>query len=293
MIGPFEQAMLALMTFVIMLAMGASLTPRDFYVALRRPYGLGIGLVSQFCFMPLIGFVLAALLAMPPEMALGMLIIACMPGGMTSNIFTYFSKGNVALSVLMTVTSTIAGIILIPLILLLYAAALDLEIPRENVIMTLLLLVIPVGFGMALRRLNAKAGAATEYFGSGLAVFFIVILIATWVPRNWAFLLGTSPSTYAAAIGLGAIGISIGYTFARLLRLHPRTVCTVALETGIQNGPLAFTIIALTFPVEEAQKILVVPVLYSLFIVFVAAFFTLIFRHANTAGEPNLPGELR
>jgi bile acid:Na+ symporter, BASS family len=288
MVGPFEQTLLALMTFAIMLGMGASLTPRDFYLALRRPYGLGIGLVSQYGLMPLIGFVLATLLAMPPALALGLLIIACMPGGMTSNIFTYFSKGNLALSMLMTVASTVAGVIMIPLLLLLYAAALDLDIPRENVILTLLLLLLPVAFGMVLRRLNAKVGAAAEFFGSVLAVFFIVLLMATWVPRNWAFLLGTSPSTYAAAIGLGVIGFALGYAFSRLLRLHPRNARTVALETGIQNGPLAITIIALTFPMEEAQEILVVPVLYSLFIVIVATLITLIFRRANTAGERHL-----
>jgi BASS family bile acid:Na+ symporter len=97
------------MIFVIMLGMGASLTPRDFWLALKRPYGLMIGVVSQYGFMPLIGFLLITILPEPSAIAVGVLIMACMPGGTTSNIFTYFSKGNLALSVLMTVTSTVTG----------------------------------------------------------------------------------------------------------------------------------------------------------------------------------------
>jgi BASS family bile acid:Na+ symporter len=74
--------------------------------------------------------------------------MSCMPGGTTSNIFTYFSKGNLALSVLMTVTSTVFGVILIPIVLVIYATALDLEIPRENIIATLVILLGPVAIGM-------------------------------------------------------------------------------------------------------------------------------------------------
>ena len=292
MVGAFEQALLALMIFVIMLGMGASLTPRDFYLALRRPYGLAIGVISQYGFMPLIGFLLATFLVVPETIALGILIMACMPGGTTSNIFTYFSKGNLALSVLMTVTSTVTGVVLIPLVLVLYASALDLEIPRENIIVTLVLLLVPVAIGMVLRKLSANVGAVTEFFGSALALFFIVFLMVSWIPRNWQFLLETTPATYFASIGLGLFGITIGYLFARALRLHPRNARTVALETGIQNGPLAIAIIVFTFQGAEAQAIMAVPVLYSLFIVIVSTCVTLVFRRANTAAEQKIPDSL-
>lgn len=292
MVGALEQTILALMIFVIMLGMGASLTPRDFYLALRRPYGLAIGVISQYGFMPLIGFLLVSVLTVPPTIAIGILIMACMPGGTTSNIFTYFSKGNLALSVLMTVTSTVAGVALIPIVLVLYATALDLEIPRENIIATLVLLLVPVAIGMVLRRVSANVGAVTEFFGSALALFFILFLIVSWIPRNWQFLLDTTSATYVASIGLGVIGISVGYLFARALRLHPRNARTVALETGIQNGPLAIAIIVFTFEGTEAQAVMAVPVLYSLFIVIISTLVTLVFRRANTAAEQKLPDSL-
>ena len=292
MVGPLEQAVLALMIFVIMLGMGASLTPRDFMLALRRPYGLMIGLVSQYGIMPLIGFVLAMSLPVSEPIKIGILIMACMPGGTTSNIFTYFSKGNLALSVLMTVTSTVFGVILIPVVLLVYAGALDLQIPRENIIVTLILLLVPVAIGMVLRRLNANVGAVTEFMGSLLAVFFILFLVVSWIPRNWDFLMETGWATYFAAVALGLVGITLGYNFARALRLHPRNARTVGLETGIQNGPLAIAIIAFTFAGTEAQAINAVPVLYSLFIVILSTLVTLYFRRANIAAEQKMPDGL-
>ncbi|MEL7280950.1 MAG: bile acid:sodium symporter [Pseudomonadota bacterium] len=292
MVDEFTQTLLGLMVAVIMLGMGASLTPRDFYLALRRPYGLLIGVVSQYGVMPLLGFFLAMFLVVPESIALGILLMACMPGGTTSNIFTYFSKGNLALSVLMTVTSTTTGVILIPLILTIYAAALDIEIPREDIIKVLFVLLVPVAIGMTIRRFNANVGATIEFFGSILGVLFIVFIAVTWVPQNWQFLMNTTPATYTAAIGLGLVGITIGYFFAKSLRLHPRNARTVALETGIQNGPLAIAIIVFTFPPDQQQAIMAVPALYSLFIVIISTCVTFVFRRANTAAEQKMPDSL-
>ena len=292
MVDEFTQTLLGIMVAIIMLGMGASLTPRDFYLALKRPYGLGIGVLSQYGIMPLLGFVMALFLVVPEPIAIGILIMACMPGGTTSNIFTYFSKGNLALSVLMTVTSTVMGVILIPIILLLYASALDLDIPREDIVRVLIVLLVPVAIGMGLRKLNANVGAVIEFCGALLALFFIAFIMVTWVPQNWQFLLSTTPATYVAAIGLGLIGITLGYLFATALKLHPRNARTIALETGIQNGPLAIAIIVFTFPPDQQQAIMAVPALYSLFIVIVSTLVTLVFRHANTAAEQKMPDSL-
>ncbi len=292
MVDEFTQTLLGIMVAVIMLGMGASLTPRDFLLALKRPYGLMIGVVSQYGFMPFLGFLLVSFLTLPEAIAVGVLIMACMPGGTTSNIFTYFSKGNLALSVLMTVTSTVFGVVLIPIILVLYANVLGLEIPREDIIRVLIVLLVPVAIGMGLRKLNANVGAVIEFGGSILALIFIVFIMVTWVPQNWQFLLTTTPATYVAAIALGLVGITIGYGFARGLRLHPRNARTVALETGIQNGPLAIAIIAFTFAGDEAQSYMAVPALYSLFIVIISTLVTLVFRRANTAAEQKMPDSL-
>jgi len=292
MVGAFEQAMLAALILVIMLGLGASLTPKDFVLALKKPQGLLIGFVSQFGFMPLIAFLLALALDLPPAYAIGLIIMGAMPGGTTSNMFAYFSKGNLALSMLMTVNSTVFALFMTPLVLGLYGAFVltgDVRIPLANVTATLVLLLVPVGIGMLIRRWNANVGATIELIGSAMAVFFIVVLLVTWVPANYALLAESAWQIYAASILLGICGFACGYGLSALLRLHPRNARTVSLETGIQNGPLAIAIVLLSFPAELAQDVVFVPALYSLFIVITSTALTLRFRRANLATEQKLP----
>jgi bile acid:Na+ symporter, BASS family len=301
MVGAFEQAVLAAMIFVIMLGMGASLTPRDFVLALKRPYGMLIGLVSQYGFMPLIGLTLALVLPVSDPVKIGIVIMGCMPGGTTSNIFTYFSRGNLALSVLMTVNSTVVGVIAIPLLILASvkvlatAGGMSLVVPTQNIIVTLVLLLVPVAIGMGIRRWNANVGALVELTGGALGIGFILLLLLSWVPRNWQFLMGTPLSVFASAIGLGVMGFLFGYMFSKLLGLHPRNARTIALETGIQNGPLAIAIVAFTFVGPLApmqQQVMAIPALYSLFIVITSTLLTLWFRRANAAEEQRIPDAL-
>lgn len=303
-VTPFEQALLVGLVFVIMFGLGAGLTPRDFKSALRRPYGLIIGFVTQFGIMPLLAYVLVITLLwqLPREyagpVALGALLMGCVPAGTTSNIFTYFSKGNLALSVIMTTNSTLWAILMTPLVLAFYGGFVfteesDLQIPIINIVVTLATLLIPVVAGMILRRYSANIGAFMELLGGFFGLFFIVFLMATWVPRNWALLTSTPWQTYTVAIGLGLVGIFVAYFIARAIRLHPANARTIGLETGIQNGPLAIAIVILTFSgTPEIGLILIVPALYSLFIVIIATFVTFWFRRANTAEEQKIPSLL-
>lgn len=278
MIGQFEQVLSAVVVFFVMLGMGASLTLGDFSRALRQPRGLAIGLACQYGLMPLIGFGLITALALPDAVAVGVLIIACMPGGTTSNMFTYFARGNLALSVLMTVNSTLLGIVAIPLVLAFYAGALELTIPTKNIVLALLIVLAPISIGMLIRRLSERAGAITERGGALLGVFFIVFLIGSWVPRNWQFLMETEAGVYVAALTLGIAGIIAGYIAARALRLDQIDSRTVAIETGLQNGPLAFSIIAFTFTGPDQQSYMAPSALYSFFIVIVASLVVFLFR---------------
>jgi bile acid transporter len=303
-VTPFEQNLLVGLVFVIMFGLGAGLTPRDFRSAFRRPWGLIIGWVTQFGIMPLLAYllVIGLLFQLPREyaapVALGALLMGSVPAGTTSNIFTYFSKGNLALSVMMTTNSTLWAILMTPLVLALYGSQLfpsdsELQIPITNIVVTLAILLIPVVLGMLIRRYSANVGAVMELMGGFFGLFFIVFLMATWVPRNWALLTSTPWQTYVVAIGLGLLGISIAYLLARALRLHPMNARTIGLETGIQNGPLAIAIVLLTFSGNpDIGLILIVPALYSLFIVIVATFVTFAFRRANLAEEQKIPNLL-
>jgi BASS family bile acid:Na+ symporter len=303
-VNEFEQTLLRIFILIIMFGLGAGLTPKDFGLAIRRPWGLIIGWLTQFGIMPLTAYLLVVAILLPftqgPEVAfiaLGALIMGAVPAGTTSNLFTYFSKGNLALSVTMTVNSTLWAFIMTPFMLWIYSGLLDfdesLSIEAGELAIVIVGLVIPVGLGMLVRRLSANAGAVLELIGGVFGLLFIPFLIAIWVPRNWQLLLTTEWPTYAVAIGLGVVGITVAYIIATAIRLHPANARTIALETGIQNGPLAIAVIvAVYIDSPGLDSILLVPALYSLFIVLISTVVTLIFRRANVAEEQKIPNLL-
>lgn len=287
MLSDFETQVLALMMVVIMLGMGASLTFKDFAIAAKKPAGIGIGLVTTYVLTPIVGVALAYALDLPPAYATGLILMACLPGGTTSNIFNYFSKGVLSLSILMTIVSTVAAIALVPLTLGIATTNVegDWRIPPENVAQVLFVLLIPTIAGMLLRKWNANVGAVVELVGGALGIATIVFLVATWVPRNYTLLATTSWQVYVGAVGLGVVGFAVGYVFARLVKQDPRRSRTIALETGIQNGPLGVLIVLLTFDGVKEQQVLLIPVLYSLFIVLTSSAVTVWFRRLSQREE--------
>jgi BASS family bile acid:Na+ symporter len=121
--------------------------------------------------------------------------------------------------------------------------------------------------------------------GGLLGVFVIVFLVGSWVPRNYQLLLDTGFPVYAASIGLGLAGFVLGYALSRTLRQDPRRSRTIALETGIQNGPLAVLIVLLSFTGTQQQEVLLIPILYSLFIVMSSSAVTVWFRRITAREE--------
>ena len=303
-VNEFEETLLRIFIVVIMFGLGAGLTPKDFGLALRRPWGLVIGWVTQFGIMPFVAYILivTVLFQFSPReemvwIALGALIMGSVPAGTTSNLFTYFSKGNLALSLTMTVNSTLWAFIMTPAVILLYSNFLNLDgavsIDPIELATVIAGLVVPVALGMLVRRLSSNVGAVLELVGGIFGVLFIPFLIIIWVPRNWQLLLDTQWPTYVVAIGLGVVGIFSAYGLARLIKLHPMNARTVGLETGIQNGPLAIAvIIAIYLDTGFVDEILLVPALYSLFIVIVSTLVTFWFRRANVAEEQKIPNLL-
>ncbi len=287
MLTELETTLLGIMMMVIMLGMGASMTWRDFFIAFRKPKGILVGLLSQYMIMPFLGYALAVILGLPAGMAAGLILIACMPGGTTSNIFTYFSKGVLALSIMMTTVSTLVAVVMVPFLLSFYSGLAglggDYVIPAGNVAQVLVVLLVPTVLGMFLRKMNANVGATIEMIGSLLGVVVILFLIGSWVPRNYQMLLDTPFPVYIAAVGIGLTGMLLGYWLARALRQDSNRARTISLETGIQNGPLAALIVTLSFTGIQQQEVLFIPILYSLFIVITSSFITMWYRRSATA----------
>jgi BASS family bile acid:Na+ symporter len=303
-VNEFEQTLLRVFILIIMFGLGAGLTPKDFGLALRKPWGLVIGWITQFGIMPLTAYVLIVTVLFPfssPEgivlVALGALIMGSVPAGTTSNLFTYFSKGNLALSVTMTVNSTLWAFIMTPAVLFIYSRFLGLDeslsIEFAELALVIFGLIVPVGLGMLIRKLSSNIGAVLELLGGVFGLLFIPFLIIIWVPRNWQLLLTTEWPTYVVAIAMGLVGMTVAYYLAKLIKLHPMNARTVSLETGINNGPLAIAVIVAVYIDNPGiDQILLVPALYSLFIVIISTLVTLVFRRANVAAEQKIPNLL-
>lgn len=286
MLTELETRLLGVMMIIIMLGMGASLTFRDFLIAFRKPKGVLVGLLCQYGIMPFLGYALAVALGLSPALAVGLILMGCMPGGTTSNIFTYFSKGVLALSIMMTSVSTLVAVAAVPALIAFYSGAAgvtgEFAIPASNVAQVLVVLLVPTLIGMVLRKANPNVGATIELIGSLLGVVVILFLVVSWVPRNYQLLLSTPWPVFVAAIGLGLTGMLLGYWISRLLKQDNNRSRTISLETGIQNGPLAVLIVTLTFKDELQQQVLLIPVLYSLFIVLTSSAITVWYRRNAT-----------
>jgi bile acid transporter len=290
---PHDQALLALMIFVIMLGMGASLTIDDFRAVFRKPRGVVIGFISQFGLMPFIAFTLATVLNLHPAYAISLILIGCLPGGTTSNMFTYFSRGSVALSISMTTASTVLALIMMPILLKFYtvgftaqitaamqAAGSEAEfvIPTKNIITSLILVLIPVAMGMTLKRFHTDWAKTAEDTAGFMAVIVIIYLVGTAFFRHGGLFLQTPATVYIGALSVGLIGFFFGYWFSRLWGVPPIFQRAVSLETGIQNGPLAFAIILLSFAEPVQSQMIWLAILYSTFIVITSSIVTLYYR---------------
>lgn len=288
-----DQALLALMIFVIMLGMGASLTLDDFRAVARKPRGVLIGFISQFGLMPFIAFALATILNLHPAFAISLILIGCLPGGTTSNMFTYFARGSVALSISMTTASTILAIVMMPILLKLYTAgftgqitadmqatgsAAEFVIPVKNIISSLVLVLVPVVMGMILRRKSPDWAKTAEDTAGFVGIIVILYLLGTAFIRHGGLFLQTPVEVYIGAIGIGIAGFFFGYWMSRLFGMFPLFQRAISLETGIQNGPIAFAVILLSFTEPVQSQMLWMAILYSTFIVMTSSIITLWFR---------------
>lgn len=280
MLSGFEQALLALLLVVLMAGMGAGLTLDDFRSVLRSPKGPVIGFLSQYGWMPLLAFVLGKALGLPADLAISLIIVGCTPGGTTSNLFTYFAKADVALSISMTALSTIAAVVMMPVLLAAYTAGSTLEIPYQNITVTLALMLVPLALGMVLRSRAPRAAARAERLGSLSGLGVLLLLVVAGLVRSSGFLAQTTPAMVAAAFGLAALGFGLGYLGAAALRVAEPGRRAIAFETGIQNSPLALGIIVVSFPPALQDRMLWLPILYALFTLLSASLLTLWWRRS-------------
>ena len=288
-LNQLETLFLSMFLFLLMLGMGATLSGDNFRAVLKRPTPVLIGLASQFGWMPAIAYGLSVTLGLSPVAAIGLIIMGSSSGGTTSNFFTYLSRADLALSISMTVISTLVAIVAIPLVLALYTgpfitAAGDnaLAVPYGNIVTTLVAVLVPVLLGIWLRSRSERWAARVERWGTIAGFAMLALVIIANVIREGERLLDISWQVYLAATLLGPIGFLLGLGSAKLLGLAPPQARAVSLETGIQNAPLALGIIILSFDAAVQQEMLIAPMLYGVIVVPLSAIAAWFFRRGES-----------
>jgi BASS family bile acid:Na+ symporter len=243
------KVLLPLSLGIIMLGMGMTLVPADFSRIVKYPKAILIGLCNQLLFLPLIGLLLAIVFDLDPTMAVGLMVIAACPGGPTSNLITQVSKGNIALSVTLTAFTSFICILTIPLILtytLTYfgtSSGVAIELPVGDTILQITgITILPISIGMMIRKRKPKFAKRMEKpMRIASSVIFVLIFIAV-VAANFSKLGQAMKEVGWVTLILNLSTMGLGYLSARFFQLNLKDAITITIESGIQNGTLAFVI---------------------------------------------------
>jgi len=230
---------------LIMLGLGLGLTTQDFTRVLKNPKDFLIGFVSQLIILPIVAFALIKVLGTSPEIALGVMIIAAAPGGITSNVLTKFAKGDVALSVSLTAIISIISIITVPLIVFTSADLLGVSFANENInimgtaLKMTLVVAVPVILGMIIRKFAENfISSKISFIDKVTGILFLIVFIAIWIEE------GANITTYLAQAGLLVLTLNIAmmiiaYYLAKTFTSGIEQIKCISLECGLQNGTLA------------------------------------------------------
>jgi len=237
---------------VIMLGMGTTLRPADFVAAAKRPGAVLTGVLLQFLLMPLLAWLTAHLLHLPKEQFIGVIMVGTVAGGTASNVIAYLAGGDVALSITMTACSTLAGIVLTPLITSFYLGQ-TVQVPAWAMFKSILLVVaLPVALGLLVNRVCRKHAKLLEKTSPIVSSAGIVLVIGIVVALNAENLRSCGPLVFLAVVIHNVSGLSAGYLFARLLRFDRKVAVTIAIEVGMQNSGLASALSKQFFGIASA-----------------------------------------
>lgn len=238
---------LPLILAFIMFSLGLGLKPGDFGRVLKQPKAFGIGLLNQVVLLPLIAFALAVVFQLPPELAVGVMILAFCPGGVTTNVLTRIANGNTPLSISLTAITSLLSIITVPLLVALsvnyfmgeQSAAVN--ITKLGVQM-FLITAVPVGIGMTVTALAPGFAEKRAALIVRIAQVLFVLIIFAALAKNWGVFSSNLIELGPALILLNIILLALGLGTAKAAKLSRVDATTISIESGIQNGTLAIAV---------------------------------------------------
>ena len=239
-VGGFNlKGLIVPLLMIIMFGMGTSMSFADFVGVIKMPKGVIIGIICQFTIMPVVGWSLATLSGLPPEIAAGIILVGCSPSGLASNVMSYISKSNLALSLTLTAIATLLAPILTPALMKLLANQL---VPIDFIgmlISILKIVILPIILGLVFNHFFSGKfkwldKAMPKVSMAGIA---IIITIITAAGRDALLTIGLT--LIVVVLVHNVLGYFFGYGISRLMGLDIKSSRTVALEVGMQNGGLA------------------------------------------------------
>ena len=232
---------------IVMFGMGLTLSTEDFRDVFRRPKDVAIGVVGHYLIMPGIAYVLAVALRLPPEIAVGVILVGCCPSGTASNVMTFLARGDVALGVSIGAVSTLIAPFATPALVSLLAGA-WMQINTTSLFMDIVQVVIlPIALGIVAKTLFRRQAAASVKALPLVSTVAIVLIIAIIVALNQSKLLTNGLLMFAAVILHNLLGFALGYLFARMLGMDLAKRKAVMFETGMQNSGLGAALAAAHF----------------------------------------------
>jgi len=260
---------------VIMLGLGLGLTLADFRRVARYPRAVLTGLFLQTAVLPWLALGLALLFKLPPELAVGLMLLAASPGGATANIYSHLARGDVALNITLTAVNSVLCLLTLPLII-----NLSLEFflgsgqyvppPVQKIIEVAVIILLPVAFGMLIRARAPNFASRMEKPIRLLSVLVLMLLIVAAVAKEWRTLLQFLASIGIVCLLFNLASMATGYAAPRALRLPRKQAIAIAMEIGIHNGTLA---IFVALNVLENATMSIPAAVYSLLMFFTAAVF--------------------
>lgn len=224
---------------VIMLAMGLTLSPKDFKRVGKNAKAIAVGVALQFLVMPITALLIATVFGFDSELTVGMLLVGSVAGGTSSNVMCYLAKGDTALSISMTAISTLMGVILTPLLVSLMIGT-SVDVPVASMLLSLVKIVlVPVALGVLINTVAHNTVRKAEVALPYISMFSIVFIVAIVVALSSGKIASVGALVAAAVILHNGIGLLLGYWVTMLMGFDKKVCRTIAFEVGLQNSGLA------------------------------------------------------
>lgn len=232
---------------VVMFGMGLTLRPSDFRPVLQHPKDILVGELAQFLIMPSLAWLLCKLLSLPEELALGVILVGCCPGGTASNVICYLAKGDVALSVAMTGVSTLLAPIMTPALVWLLAGE-SVEVDVAGMFLSIVqVVIVPIVLGVAANHYFQRTTRRIVPLLPMISTLSIAFIIGIIVAHNATSILTCSLIVAVAVILHNVFGLVLGYGLSAITGSEPSKRSTIAIEVGMQNSGLATSLAATHF----------------------------------------------